>query len=565
MIISPKALGGCLFKAFFFSFPEVLMTHCRIVMLPLTVAIAAGLANFFGTDQPLNPNWVGELNIGEIKHFVQLRLEVEQVPLAGTIAFPASGGTDIPLSAVSQQRGHVKFSWQDDAGPMSFDGSLSEGLFTGSVRTGNKQGTMQLAPTVKLSAEAEQRLLGYYEMRPGHVLSVLKFPVGPVYSDYTTGKVGVLFPSSENTFFAGPSFQVAVPISIHCRLSTDPVANVTALHWQDSYGQQIGRKLEQRREEVTFKDGDVSLSGTLVLPTGRGPHPALIRIQGAGPQTRRNAFDGWFAYKGVAYLSFDKRGTGKSTGDWREAGISELADDVLAAVRFLRQRDDIDPDQIGIEGDSEGGWIAPAVTTRDTRIKFIVIWAGPAMDYVPELMNEVEENLKASDLSSDNLRKALEFKRQALAMLADGAGLSDEAWAKFQAFVGPHRKEKWFSYVSEPEQRSWPQKKLYLMAQIKSSELWRQVKIPVLALYGGKDLNVPAARNVAALTAELTAAGNRDFIVKVFPDANHDGFETSSPMLDGEQARFLKQLVPGLINTQITWVLAHVWIPDRGT
>jgi len=531
-----------------------------IAFSALLISAFACLPSLLVTDQSLSENWVGELKIGEIKHLVQLRLGGDRESPAGTIAFPASSGTDIPLSAISVEHGRIAFAWTDDGVPMSFDGRLSAGLLAGTVRRGDKQGTLQLVPTVKLTAESEQQLLGYYEMQPGHVVSVLKFPLGPVYSDYTTGRVGVLFSSSQDTFFAGPSFQVAVPMVIRCRLSTDPLTNLVALHWEDESGHQIGHKLDQRREEVTFKDGEVVLSGTLVLPSGKGPHPVLIRIQGAGPQTRRNAYDGWFAYHGVAYLSFDKRGTGKSTGDWREAGISELADDVLAAVRFLRQRDDIDPDQIGIEGDSEGGWIVPAVATRDPRIKFIVIWAGPAMDYVPELMNEVEENLKASGLSGDDLRKALEFKRQAFAMLADGAGLSDHAWAKFQAFVGPYRSEKWFSYVSEPEQRGWPHKKLYLMAQIKSSELWRHVKIPVLALYGGKDLNVPAAKNVTALTAELTAAGNRDFTIKVFPDANHDGFETTDLMLDGEQMRYLRRLAPGLVNTQITWVLAHVSI-----
>jgi hypothetical protein len=176
-------------------------------------------------------------------------------------------------------------------------------------------------------------------------------------------------------------------------------------------------------------------------------------------------------------------------------------------------------------------------------------------------MNEVEENVKARGLSGDELKKALEFKGQALGMLAAGAGLSDDAWAKFQAFVGPYRNEKWFSYVSEPKERGWPQKKLYLMAQIKSSDLWRQVNVPVLALYGGKDLNVPAARSVAALTQELTEARNRDFTIKVFPDANHDGFEVTDPILDGEQIRYIKRIVPGLINTQITWVLAHVRVP----
>jgi len=531
----------------------------------LLVSAFAGWPSLLGTDQSFSQDWAGELRIGENKHFVQLRLAGDREPSTWTIAFPASGGADIPLSEVSVVRTRVRFAWTDDSGQTSFEGNLSAGLLAGTVRTGKKSGTLQLAPTAKLTAEAEQQLLGYYEMQPGHIVSVLKFPLGPVFSDYTTGRVGVLFPSSQDTFFAGPAFQVPVPIVIRCRLSTDPQANLVALHWNDESGEQIGQKLNQQREEVTFKNGDVVLSGTLVLPSGKGPHPALIRIQGAGPQTRRNAYDGWFAYHGVAYLSFDKRGAGKSTGDWRQAGISELADDVLAAVRFLRQRSDIDPDQIGIEGDSEGGWIAPAVATRDPKIKFVVIWAGPAMDYVPELMNEVEENLKASGLSNDDLGKALEFKRQAFAMLADGAGLSDDAWAKFQAFVHPYRNEKWFSYVSEPDQRGWPQKKLYLMAQIKSSELWRRVKIPVLALYAGKDLNVPAARNVNALTQELTAAGNKDFTIKVFPDANHDGFETTDSMLNGEQMRYLKRLVPGLVNTQITWVLAHVQIHRSGT
>jgi dienelactone hydrolase len=64
------------------------------------------------------------------------------------------------------------------------------------------------------------------------------------------------------------------------------------------------------------------------------------------------------------------------------------------------------------------------------------------------------------------------------------------------------------------------------MARLRSSDFWRHVKIPVLALYGGKDLNVPAARNVAALTQELADAGNRDYTIKVVADANHDGFES---------------------------------------
>ena len=532
----------------------------RLIGALSTVLIfgAVFMSAFAGADPPLSHDWVGELKIGSSSRFVQVHLDSDRDPAEGTISFPASGRTDVPLSAVSVGRGHVIFTWAENSGQARFDGTLSAGLLEGTVQTGTQQGTLELAPTAVLSPEAQQQLVGYYEMQPGHLLSISTLPIGNVYVDYSTGRIGVLFPSSTDKLFAGPAFQVAVPIEINCHLSVDPATHQTTLHWQDKAGEQLGHKLELRREEVTFKSGDVSLSGALVLPTGHGPHPAIVRIHGAGPQTRRNTVDGWYAYHGIAHLSFDKRGTGQSTGDWRETGISELADDVLAAIRFLRERSDLDPDRIGIEAVSEGGWIAPVVAAHDSRIKFMVIISGPAMDYVPELMNEIEERVKARGLSGDDLRKALEFKRKALQMIADGAGLSDDAWSKFQTFVDPYRNEKWFPYVSEPKERGPAQKKLYLMSRMRSSEFWARVKIPVLAFYGGKDLNVPAAKNVAALTRELNDAGNRDYMIKVFPDANHEGLEASSAMLDNEQLRYLQRQVPGFFDTLLSWMLSHL-------
>ena len=134
--------------------------------------------------------------------------------------------------------------------------------------------------------------------------------------------------------------------------------------------------------------------------------------------------------------------------------------------------------------------------------------------------------------------------------------------AKFQAFVDPYRNEKWFPYVSEPKERGPAQKKLYLMSRVRSSEFWGRVKIPVLALYGGKDLNVPAPKNVTALTQELNDAGNRDYMIKVFPDANHEGLEASSAMLDNEQVRYLQRQVPGFFDTLLSWMLSHVAKPE---
>src|ERR1700683_2344852 len=147
---------------------------------------AVGLACFgglFAATQPMHRDWVGELQIGDVKHFVQLTIANDAELLMVIIAYPASGVTHVPLTAISSEHGHVRFAWVDHAGPMSFDGSFSAGLLAGGVQAGNAHGRLQLAPTVTLNEGAEERLLGYYEMQPGHLLSILKSPSGLVYSD----------------------------------------------------------------------------------------------------------------------------------------------------------------------------------------------------------------------------------------------------------------------------------------------------------------------------------------------------------------------------------------------
>jgi pimeloyl-ACP methyl ester carboxylesterase len=156
------------------------------------------------------------------------------------------------------------------------------------------------------------------------------------------------------------------------------------------------------------------------------------------------------------------------------------------------------------------------------------------------------------------LKKAIEFKRQALAMLKNGAGLNDDAWKKFLEFVSPYRREKWFRYVSEPAKRGWAQKKLYLMSQIDTPQLWRRITVPVLALYCGKDLNVPAAKNISALDEALKIAGNRDYTIKLFPNADHNGLDTDKAVLTGDDFRYLQKLAPGALSARLDWVLNHV-------
>jgi len=109
-------------------------------------------------------------------------------------------------------------------------------------------------------------------------------------------------------------------------------------------------------QNVQFENGEIRLAGTLVLPDGPGPHPAMVIVHGSGAADRHN----WeehtkhFPSLGVALLRFDKRGVGESAGNWLTASMQTLADDVLAGVKYLQQRSDINPKQVGVWGGSQG-------------------------------------------------------------------------------------------------------------------------------------------------------------------------------------------------------------------
>ncbi len=140
-------------------------------------------------------------------------------------------------------------------------------------------------------------------------------------------------------------------------------------------------------EEVEFTNGEFRLAGTLTLPEGIAPHPAVVLITGSGPQNRDEELFGFKPFRviadhltrsGIAVLRYDDRGVGAFTGDVSSATTADFATDVLAGVHLLKQRDDIDSSKIGVIGHSEGGIVGPMVA-QSGELAFVVILAGPSM------------------------------------------------------------------------------------------------------------------------------------------------------------------------------------------
>jgi uncharacterized protein len=130
-------------------------------------------------------------------------------------------------------------------------------------------------------------------------------------------------------------------------------------------------------------------TGTLTLPEGDGPFPAVLLLSGSGPLDRdsnhkKMRFDisgqlsSALAAAGVASYRFDKRGVGESPGDWREAGLHDNVDDAAAALALLRERPEVDPGRIFVAGHSEGAVLAVALAGRGLPVAGLILLAASA-------------------------------------------------------------------------------------------------------------------------------------------------------------------------------------------
>jgi pimeloyl-ACP methyl ester carboxylesterase len=140
---------------------------------------------------------------------------------------------------------------------------------------------------------------------------------------------------------------------------------------------------EARVEEMAFVSHGARLSGSIVFPDDLKPHSAVVFIHGSGEQTRNLTLAKRFAAAGIAALVYDKRGVGKSGGEYESRqsvsgmNISLLADDASAALQALASHPSLKGVPVGLAGISQAGWIAPLAAERNRGAKFLVLWSGP--------------------------------------------------------------------------------------------------------------------------------------------------------------------------------------------
>ncbi len=319
--------------------------------------------------------------------------------------------------------------------------------------------------------------------------------------------------------------------------------------------------------EVTYenKPGGAKLAGTLTLPPGFGPFPAVLLITGSGQQDRDEALMGHRPFlvladhltrKGIAVLRVDDRGMGGSTGEVMTATTEDFAGDVLAGVEFLKSRGKpIDVHKIGLIGHSEGGVIAPMVALRSHDVAFIVMMAGTGVPGDEILMAQIEALSKAAGVPAATIAKNLDMERQALTIIKQESdpkvreirlrelGVKLSAQALGRQFAGHLRSaaaSPWFRF--------------FIMYD--PAPALRKVTCPVLALNGELDLQVPSSLNLPAIKKALEAGGNSDFEIVKLPKLNHL-LQTSRTGLVSEYGEIEETIAPVALETISGWILRH--------
>jgi len=402
--------------------------------------------------------------------------------------------------------GAIRFHLAGRPSDLVFTGRLRRNTIRGGVRQGPAHGSFVL---VRGRGRGRgEPFLGAYTVggeRAVEVIDLGRLGLPLWLVDLDTGAFHALFRSGSS--YGVGAFDGRQPSDGEVRFT------VGGLSWTTAAGAiENGTRLPVRQEEVRVPSRGAVLSGTLTIPVTPGPHPAVAWVHGSGPSLRDEGqfFAGVLLREGIAVLTYDKRGNGSSTGVYpgeraSDKAIGTYADDAAAAARFLARQPDLDPSRIGLVGGSQGGWVIPLAATRAPAVRFAIVESGPTVS--------VGETDNFSALTSQGNEPLTEPLVQ---------------------IDGQVRRDGSSGFDPRP--------------------LLRKLRIPVLWLFGGLDMNQPTDLDVEALQ-QLKAETGSDYSWRVFPDGNHGIFEVDTGL--NAELEHSRGMPAAFFTTVHDWIHAH--------
>lgn len=563
--------------------------------------------------QPADPagHWEGQITLPTTPLAIRVDLERTGDAWSGAIDIPVQGLRGFKLQPVNVDGAAVRFALPNIPGDPAFSGQLDQdarsisGDFTqagqkfpfklerrlrpapaadkspskglpGEGLAGHWQGALKPNPAIelRLALEIKRNASGAYEgamvsLDQGHAripISTLADTSGAVVMKVAS--IGATYAgqlSADGSEFTGEWQQAGQKLP----LSFQRVAQAPRLHRP----QEPQKPYPYAEEEVTMENpaAGIKLAGTLTLPGGPGPHSAVVLLTGSGPQDRDEAIMGHRPFfvladhltrAGLAVLRYDDRGVGKSSGDFAQATHPDFVEDALAAVAWLKARKEIDPRRIGLLGHSEGGIVAPlAAVKRPADIAFIVLLAGVGVPVDELLIRQGMDLARVMGASEDLIAKSTAAQRELFSLLKQA---TDSAAA--EKLVRELTTKQLAEYT--PEQRKamgLSEAMIESQSKVAASPWFRQllaydprptlrrVQCPVLALNGGKDLQVAALENLAAIREAVTAGGNPRVKIVELPGLNHL-FQTCTTGAVSEYGQIEETISPSVLGLVSDWI-----------
>jgi fermentation-respiration switch protein FrsA (DUF1100 family) len=333
-----------------------------------------------------------------------------------------------------------------------------------------------------------------------------------------------------------------------------------------------GEEPPYREKEVSFAgatDG-VQLAGTLTLPRGPGPFPAVVLVAGSGPLNRDEEVFGHRPFasiadhlsrRGLAVLRYDKRGVSKSTGDFAQATTLDFAADAIAAWDYLAGRAEVDGHRVGALGHSEGGMIVPTIAANRAETAFIVMLAGVGMTGgdLELLQNKLLKTAGGMD------PEGLAFEQETIELWikmvrADKSGeiIEDALRPRIEALAAknPEEGKSWNRRLRSPWWR-------FILTHSAIPDL-EKARCPVMALNGSKDLQVPPRENLTPIAQALARSGHTDFVIREMPGLNHL-FQHAVTGDESEYGKIKEAISPHVVEILGDWIIDRTYPSSRAS
>jgi len=329
-------------------------------------------------------------------------------------------------------------------------------------------------------------------------------------------------------------------------------------------------------EEVVFenKKANVILAGTLTLPDTINTYPAVILISGSGPQNRNEEILGhkpfWviadhLSRNGIAVLRYDDRGYGESKGSFSGSTTEDFTEDAEAAWLFLRKHKNINTKNIGLLGHSEGGMIAPKLASTQNAVAFIILLAAPGVTGEKILLTQTALIYEAAGVDKKTVENIIQRNEKIYKVLKKEND-DEKASEKIRKIL-----EKEAKNMSDEEKVKNNLRRYEIDAYIKTSvSPWfryfltfnprpylLEVKCPVLALNGEKDLQVTPEENLEAIEQAMIFGANPNYKILEMPGLNHL-FQKAESGAPAEYSTIEETISPEVLDIITKWILEEV-------